>query len=71
MFVFFEYSAPLAALCQPEVASPPFVLLHEMHLWVDSHVGTAGDSTLDAFPGTHYLHSELKFHMDSSGTQVQ
>ena len=31
MCFLFEYSAPFAALCQPEVASPPSVLLREMH----------------------------------------
>jgi len=32
MCFFLEYSAPLAALCQPKLASPPSVLLREMHL---------------------------------------
>jgi len=33
MCFLFYYSTLLAALCQPEVASPPSVLLCEMHLY--------------------------------------
>jgi len=39
--------------------------------YVDSHVGNASDSALDALPGTNYLLSELKFHVVSFRTPVE